>query len=151
MSMSRSSARIRMAKPPPRASANTGRNTRARGTCRACRKQRSRPEETMPRLANKVALITGAAGGQGVAEAELFVREGAAVMLTDIDQPGGEALAKRLAEQGGRGRFMVHAAAREGQWSDFVTAALTGFGGLHIRVNNAGAIARQGIVDSSLA
>src|SRR3954469_8873459 len=57
----------------------------------------------MPRLANKVALITGAAGGQGTAEAELFVRESAAVMLTDIDQPGGEALAKRLTEQGGLG------------------------------------------------
>src|SRR6058998_1862736 len=100
MSMSRSCARIRMAKPPPKASANIGRNTRARATCRGCRKQRSRPEETMPRLANKVALITGAAGGQGTAEAELFVREGAAVVLTDIDAAAGERLAKRLTEIG---------------------------------------------------
>jgi 3alpha(or 20beta)-hydroxysteroid dehydrogenase len=50
----------------------------------------------MARLAGKVALITGAAGGQGVAEAELFVREGAAVMLTDLDAAKGEALATRL-------------------------------------------------------
>src|SRR3954470_22970779 len=99
----------------------------------------------MPKLAGKVALITGAAGGQGVAEAELFVREGAAVMLTDIDQPGGEALAKRLAEQGGRVRFMVHDASSEEQWKEIVTATLTAFGGLHILVNNAGTIARQGI------
>ena len=43
----------------------------------------------MARLDGKIALITGAAGGQGVAEAELFVREGAAVMLTDVDSGEG--------------------------------------------------------------
>ena len=105
----------------------------------------------MPKLANKVALITGAAGGQGTAEAELFVREGAAVMLTDIDQPGGEALAKRLTEQGGGARFRVQDASSEEQWKEIVAETLSGFGGLHILVNNAGTIARQGIVDTSLA
>jgi NAD(P)-dependent dehydrogenase (short-subunit alcohol dehydrogenase family) len=44
----------------------------------------------MARLTGKVALITGAAGGQGMAEAELFVREGGAVALTDIDTAAGE-------------------------------------------------------------
>jgi 3alpha(or 20beta)-hydroxysteroid dehydrogenase len=105
----------------------------------------------MPRLAGKVALITGAAGGQGAAEAELFVREGAALMLTDIDQPGGEALARRLAEQGGRVQFRVHDASSEEQWKQIVAEAMTEFGALHILVNNAGTIARQGIVDTSLA
>ena len=52
----------------------------------------------------KVALITGAAGGQGAAEAELFVGEGAAVVLTDIDAVAGEALARRVEGQGRRGR-----------------------------------------------
>ena len=47
-------------------------------------------EEIMAKLAGKVALITGAAGGQGVADAELMVREGAAVMLTDIAVAGGQ-------------------------------------------------------------
>src|SRR5215204_3060967 len=105
----------------------------------------------MPRLAGKVALITGAAGGQGVAEAELFVREGAALMLTDIDQPGGEALARRLAEQGGRVQFRVHDASSEEQWKQIVAETVAAFGALHILVNNAGTIARQGIVDTSLA
>ena len=105
----------------------------------------------MPKLADKVALITGAAGGQGIAEAELFVREGAAVMLTDIDQPGGEALTKRLTAQGGRAQFRAHDASSEEQWKAIVADTMAAFGGLHILVNNAGTIARQGIVDTSLA
>jgi 3alpha(or 20beta)-hydroxysteroid dehydrogenase len=104
----------------------------------------------MPKLANKVALITGAAGGQGTAEAELFVREGAAVVLTDIDATRGEALAKRLNDQGGRALFRVHDAASEAAWQEIVAAALSAFGGLHILVNNAGTIARQGIVNTTV-
>jgi NAD(P)-dependent dehydrogenase (short-subunit alcohol dehydrogenase family) len=53
----------------------------------------------MARLTGKVAPITGAAGGQGAAEAELFVREEGAVVLTDIDTAAGEALAQRLSRQ----------------------------------------------------
>jgi 3alpha(or 20beta)-hydroxysteroid dehydrogenase len=105
----------------------------------------------VPRLAGKVALITGAAGGQGTEEAELFVREGAAVMLTNIDQPRGEALVRRLSEQGGRALFRVHDASSEEQWKEIVAATASAFGGLNILVNNAGTIARQGIVDTSLA
>src|SRR5438874_5771404 len=105
---------------------------------------------TMPRLANKVALITGAAGGQGTAEAELFVREGTAVVLTDIDAAAGERLAKRLTEQGGKALFRVQDVASEQGWQEIVTAAVSAFGGLHILVNNAGTIARQGIVDTTL-
>ena len=104
----------------------------------------------MPRLANKVALITGAAGGQGIAEAELFVRAGAAVMLTDLDAAKGEQLASRLREQGGKAQFRVQDASSEKDWADTVAAALAAFGGLHILVNNAGTIARQGIVDTTL-
>jgi 3alpha(or 20beta)-hydroxysteroid dehydrogenase len=104
----------------------------------------------MARLAGKVALITGAAGGQGVAEAELFVREGASVMLTDVDAAKGEALAARLREPGGKAQFRVHDAANEQDWIDTVAATVAAFGGLHILVNNAGTIARQGIVATTL-
>jgi 3alpha(or 20beta)-hydroxysteroid dehydrogenase len=105
----------------------------------------------MPRLADKVALITGAANGQGAADAELFVREGAAVVLTDIDSAAGEALTKRLAERGGRALFRPHDVADEAGWTEAVATALSAFGGLHVLVNNAGTIAYQGIADSELA
>jgi 3alpha(or 20beta)-hydroxysteroid dehydrogenase len=104
----------------------------------------------MPRLANKVALITGAAGGQGREEAELFVREGAAVMLTDVDAEPGERLAERLRGQGGRAQFRGQDVSSEQSWIDTVAATVASFGGLHILVNNAGTIARQGIVDTTL-
>jgi len=107
-------------------------------------------ENGLAKLANKVALITGAAGGQGTAEAELFVREGAALVLTDIDAAAGEALAKRLTDQGGKALFRVQDVASEQSWKETVAAALSAFGGLHILVNNAGTIARQGVVATTL-
>jgi 3alpha(or 20beta)-hydroxysteroid dehydrogenase len=104
----------------------------------------------MPKLAGKVALITGAANGQGAADAELFVREGAAVLLTDIDAAPGAQLAARLADRGGRVLFRLQDVASEDSWKDAVAAALAQFGGVHILVNNAGTIARQDIVDTTL-
>jgi 3alpha(or 20beta)-hydroxysteroid dehydrogenase len=104
----------------------------------------------MGRLDGKVALITGAAGGQGTAEAELFVREGAAVVLTDIDATAGEALARRLKDAGCKALFLRHDASHEAAWQAVVAAALKEFGRLHILVNNAGTIARQGIVETTL-
>lgn len=105
----------------------------------------------MPKLAGKVALITGAAGGQGVADAGLFVREGAAVVLTDIDRAAGERLAGELVRAGGKAIFRPHDVSDEAQWQAVVAAALGEFGGLHILVNNAGTIARQGIADTTLS
>jgi 3alpha(or 20beta)-hydroxysteroid dehydrogenase len=107
-------------------------------------------ENQMPRLDNKVALITGAAGGQGVADAELMVSEGAALMLTDIDAARGEALAARLRDGGGKAQFMVQDVADEESWKRVVAVTIDAFGGLHILVNNAGTIARQGIVNTTI-
>jgi 3alpha(or 20beta)-hydroxysteroid dehydrogenase len=104
----------------------------------------------MARLTDKVALITGAAGGQGTAEAELFVREGAAVVVTDIDASAGEALAQRLMGQGAGVLFLRQDAADEASWQEVVATALARFGKLQILVNNAGTIARQGIVDTTV-
>jgi 3alpha(or 20beta)-hydroxysteroid dehydrogenase len=104
----------------------------------------------MARLAGKVALITGAAGGQGSAEAELFLREGAAVVLTDIDATAGDAVARRLGAADAKLLFRPQDVADEASWREIVAAALARFGGLHILVNNAGTIARQGIADTTI-
>ena len=104
----------------------------------------------MARLTGKVALITGAAGGQGAAEAELFVREEGSVVLTDIVTDVGQSLAQRLSRQGGKVLFLCQDVADESSWKETVSAALAQFGKLHVLVNNAGTIARQGIVDTTV-
>ena len=104
----------------------------------------------MARLTGKTALITGAAGGQGTAEAELFAREGAALVLTDVDAAAVQALARRIEGQGGAALFLPQDVADEESWRLAIAAAQARFGKLHILVNNAGTIARQGIVDTTV-
>jgi 3alpha(or 20beta)-hydroxysteroid dehydrogenase len=104
----------------------------------------------MGRLDGKVALITGAAAGQGAADAEAFAREGATLMLTDIDVTAGRALAAQLRSQGARVNFQVQDVSDEAGWQTVVAETIAEFGGLHILVNNAGTIARQGIIDTTL-
>src|SRR5262249_21422174 len=105
----------------------------------------------MGKLEGKVALITGAAAGQGAADAELFVREGAAVMLTDIDAAAGAVLAQPLTHQSGKAAFRVHDVADEAGWQNVIAATVSAFGGLHILVNNAGITVREGILDATVA
>ena len=87
----------------------------------------------MGRLAGKVAIITGAARGQGAAEARFFVKEGARVLITDVIDEPGEALAKEL---GANARYMHLDVSKEAQWGPVVAAAGE-MGPLNILVNNA--------------
>ena len=86
-------------------------------------------------LDGKVALITGAARGQGLAEAERFVAEGASVVLTDVLVDDGVAAAARLGEAA---RFVEHDVRSAEAWAAAVAVAVEEFGGLDILVNNAG-------------
>lgn len=89
----------------------------------------------MARLANKVALITGAASGFGLATAKLFVAEGARVILTDRNAADGDAAAKALGPQA---RFRPLDVAEEGQWQTVITDVGDHEGRLDVLVNNAG-------------
>lgn len=90
------------------------------------------------RVANKVALVTGAAKGIGRASALLLAREGARVVLTDLDEARGTAVATEIARAGGEALFLQHDVTDEGQWISVVDRASAHFGALHIVVNNAG-------------
>ncbi len=104
---------------------------------------------SMARLANKVAIITGAANGQGAAEARLFAKERACVVLTDVDQTGAQ-LAQQISSEGGTAKFVQHDVRDEKGWSDIVADVKSQFGALHILVNNAGVTSRQGVMTTTL-
>lgn len=91
----------------------------------------------MPRLENKVALITGAAKGIGQACAELFAREGATVIVSDIDDVFGEKVCHALP---GKHHYLHLDVASESQWQFAMDIIKQKFGGLDILVNNAGII-----------
>jgi 3alpha(or 20beta)-hydroxysteroid dehydrogenase len=88
----------------------------------------------MSRLQNKIILITGAARGQGAAEARRFVREGARVVITDILEAQGQELARELGKDA---VFLRHDVSSEADWQNAVEAA-SSMGGLHGLINNAG-------------
>jgi 3alpha(or 20beta)-hydroxysteroid dehydrogenase len=87
------------------------------------------------RLAGKVAVVTGAARGQGAAEARLFVAEGAKVVLTDVLDDLVTAVADELGDDA---RWAHHDVASEPDWAAVVGLALSEFGRLDVLVNNAG-------------
>lgn len=92
----------------------------------------------MGRVDNKVALVTGAAKGIGRECSLLLAREGAAVVLTDVDEPGGTDVAREIAAAGGRALFLQHDVTDEAQWEQVFRRAVQHFGAVHIVVNNAG-------------
>lgn len=97
----------------------------------------------MGRLEDKVALITGAGGGLGLAMAKLFAAEGAHVVMSDINGEAIEAGAADIAAKGGRASFVRGDVTVEAEVAGMVKAAeRVGGGKLHVLVNNAGNLMR---------
>ncbi len=100
------------------------------------------------KLAGRVVLITGAARGQGEQEARLFAAEGAKVVLADVLDEAGEAVAKDLGE--GAARY-VHLDVRdEAEWASAVAVTKETFGKLDGLVNNAGILRFNELVNTPL-
>lgn len=100
----------------------------------------------MDRLKDKIILITGGARGQGAAEARLFVSEGARVVITDVLEDQGRALA---AELGQSASFVKHDVTSETDWAAAIAAAQA-LGGLHGMVNNAGIYQPARLMDTDV-
>ena len=90
------------------------------------------------RLKDKVAIITGAASGLGLADVRRFAVEGASVILTDVLDDAGQALADELKAEGHRAVFVRHNVTDPAQWDEVARLALSHFGRIDILVNNAG-------------
>jgi NAD(P)-dependent dehydrogenase (short-subunit alcohol dehydrogenase family) len=102
------------------------------------------------RLAGKVALISGGARGQGEAEARLFVKEGAKVVLGDILVDLGQKVAADIIKQSGQATFVKLDVTKEADWQRAVDTTVQTYGKLNILVNNAGIFRTEGVEATSM-
>jgi 3alpha(or 20beta)-hydroxysteroid dehydrogenase len=91
----------------------------------------------MARLDGKVAIITGAAQGMGEAHARLFAAEGAKVLITDLNEERGNAIAQEL---GDNVKFVKQDVTSLAEWQTVIATAEDAFGPVSVLVNNAGII-----------
>lgn len=92
----------------------------------------------MAMLAGKAAIVTGGASGIGEACAETLAREGASVLVTDVDDHLGKAVVERIVKGGGKARYLNHDVRDEAAWPGVIAEAEKHFGRLDIVVANAG-------------
>ena len=106
----------------------------------------------MDRVAGKVALVTGGASGIGAACATVLAGEGASVVITDLQDAKGQALADAIVRSGGKARYYHHDVTSEEAWVTVIADVKAAYGRLDILVNNAGiGIACPSITTMSLA
>ena len=90
------------------------------------------------RLKDKIAIITGGASGMGASTAEIFAREGATVVVTDLLVDEGAQLVDGICQGGGSAQFQKLDVTSEADWESVVAATLSEQGRVDILVNNAG-------------
>lgn len=103
------------------------------------------------KLKDRVALVTGGASGIGREAAYALAREGAAVMVTDIDDAGGQETVAAIQKSGGQADYARQDVTSEDGWIDTVRKTVETFGSLHILINNAGIGSGQLVTEMSLA
>ncbi|MEZ5078013.1 MAG: glucose 1-dehydrogenase [Solirubrobacterales bacterium] len=101
------------------------------------------------RLAGKVALISGAARGQGAAHAARFAEEGASVVLGDVRDDAGKAVAEEIAGRGLSAVYVHLDVTKDEDWRTAVAAAEDEFGKLDVLVNNAGILGMPSLLEET--
>jgi len=104
----------------------------------------------MGRLEGKVAMIAGAAAGIGKADAILFAREGARIVVADIDEEKGRAVVALIQEEGGKAFFLKLDVTSETDWQRGMKQIVEAYGKLNIVINNAGIVLCASIEDTTL-
>jgi NAD(P)-dependent dehydrogenase (short-subunit alcohol dehydrogenase family) len=102
------------------------------------------------RLKDKVAIITGAARGIGEGHADLFAAEGAAVVVTDVLESDGEAVAARIRGRGQKAIFQKLDVSDRDSWAATIEATLAEFGAITTLVNNAAVFNPSGLEKTTL-
>ena len=105
------------------------------------------------RLQDKVALITGSAGGMGKAAAELFAREGPSIIVSDVLADEGEETAQAIRDTGGKAIFVKADVSKEDEVKHMVACGIDAFGRIDVLYNNAGIMPSDdgGVTDLSEA
>lgn len=102
------------------------------------------------RLKDKVAFITGAASGIGQETAYLFAREGATLILTDINKDSGEQTLSEIKKSNVEAMFYEHDVTKENEWKTIIASVLAKFKKIDILVNNAGIALQASVEDCTL-
>jgi NAD(P)-dependent dehydrogenase (short-subunit alcohol dehydrogenase family) len=105
----------------------------------------------MPRLANKVAIITGVGAGIGEAIAIRFAEEGARLVLNDINEAAGHAAVKKIRDMGAEAILAVADISQESSARGISEIAVKGFGGIDILVNNAADFTQKSVERAEVA
>lgn len=92
----------------------------------------------MDRVKGKIAIVTGGALGMGRSHSMLLAKEGAKVVVTDINEQAGQQTVEDIKKEGGEAVFIKHDVANDADWKKVIQFALDTYGKVDVLVNNAG-------------
>src|SRR3954454_16649120 len=105
----------------------------------------------MGQVEGKVAIVTGGASGIGAASAETLAREGAKVVVSDIDVAGGKSVVERIRKAHGEALFLEQDVTDEARWREVVAETERRFGRLDVLHSKAGIAILCSLLEMSLA